>query len=253
MTKMAFAISLFLFLQSFFSMEIADESHLSHLNPLVTQTGDQSWNALLRKYVDSDGNVNYLGFKEDRAQLSEYLAYLAIHSPGANATREEKLVYYINLYNAATVLLIVENYPVGSIKDIKNPWDNKWINVGGKILSLGDIEHKILRKLEEPRIHFAINCASYSCPKLLNEAYSDGNLEILLEKATIEFINDPERNRINEDVAEISKIFQWYRSDFTTHGSLADYLNNYSKVQISADTKIRYIKYNWGLNESKRK
>ena len=234
------------------SMEYMEDRLHSAFTFTVQQTGHESWDALLGKHVDSEGNVNYLGFKEDRSQLADYLAYLALKNPGATATKEEKLVYYINLYNAATVLLIIENYPVNSIKDIKSPWDRKWINVGGETMSLGNIEHKILRKLDEPRIHFAINCASYSCPKLLNKAYTLENLESLLEEATSDFINDSKRNRIDQDSVEISKIFQWYKSDFTAEGSLVEYINRYSKVQIGPDTKIQYIKYDWGLNESNR-
>ncbi len=227
------------------------DNHSSGLSREIYQTKNDSWNTLLRKHVDPEGSVNYRGFAEDRAQLEEYLAYLGENSPGESATKEEKLVYYINLYNAATVLLIVENYPVGSIKEIKSPWERKWIKVGSKTLSLNAIEHKMLRKLDEPRIHFAINCASYSCPKLHNKAYTLENLESLLDKAAREFINDPKHNRIDGDSAEISQLFKWYKADFTTKGSLVEYLNRYSETPIQEDTKIQYIKYDWSLNENK--
>ncbi|MGI9547944.1 MAG: DUF547 domain-containing protein, partial [Flavobacteriaceae bacterium] len=101
----------------------------------------ESWDALLQKYVDDEGNVDYLGFKQEESELDQYLVYLAQNAVADGNSKEEKLVYYINLYNAGTVKLILDNYPVGSIKDIKSPWDRKWIMVGEKVLSLGAIEH----------------------------------------------------------------------------------------------------------------
>ncbi|MEN8799012.1 MAG: DUF547 domain-containing protein [Flavobacteriaceae bacterium] len=229
-----------------------DEETCDHARKLQAQTVlHEQWDVLLQKHVTASGNVNYSGFKEDDAQLLEYLSALAHGAPGENAAKEEKLVYYINLYNAATVKLILDNYPVRSIKDIKNPWDKKWIKVGDKLTSLGAIEHKILRKLDEPRIHFAINCASYSCPKLQNRAFSLEKLETQLNKASIEFVNDRSKNQIGETAAEISQIFKWYKSDFTTNGSLVGFINQYSHVPITAGVKVRYINYDWRLNEAK--
>lgn len=211
----------------------------------------QVWDELLMKYVDSEGNVNYLGFKNNSATLDSYLEQLAYNVPANSASREEKLVYYINLYNAATVKLILENYPLASIKDIVKPWDTKWVKTGEKTISLGHIEHKILRKLGEPRIHFAINCASYSCPKLSNRAYTLNNLEQQLQDASSDFINDPKRNRISEQNAEISEIFKWFKSDFTKEGSLRDYINQYSEAKIAEGTKLKFMNYDWSLNEAK--
>jgi hypothetical protein len=176
---------------------------------------------------------------------------LADNPPGNQAAGEAKLAYYINLYNAATVMLILENYPVRSIKDIKKPWDSAWIKLGEQTLSLGDIEHKILREMGDPRIHFAINCASFSCPKLRNSAYTAHGLEAQLEEATRDFIQDTTRNKIAEDSLELSKIFQWYKKDFTTEGSLVSYINNYTKVSINRQAKVSYITYNWSLNEGR--
>lgn len=211
----------------------------------------KDWDSLLQKYVNEDGNVDYEGFKKEKVTLSRYLKYLAENAPEESAKREEKLTYYINLYNAATVKLILENYPIASIKEIKNPWNRKWVKVGDRTISLGHIEHKILRKLNEPRIHFAINCASYSCPKLSRRAYTLDKLESQLESATIDFVNDNKRNRISRDNVAISEIFKWYKSDFTEDGDLIDYINRYSKITIAKGTKLQYIKYDWGLNEIK--
>ena len=244
-------ILLFLFLQPLQFLGDYEEGFIA--NGLMDESPElhKSWDSLLRKYVDSDGNVNYRAFKNDEAILDQYLEELSGQSPSDDASREEVLVYYINLYNAATVKLILLNYPVLSIKEIKSPWDKKWIKVGEKTISLGHIEHKILRKLDEPRIHFAINCASYSCPKLINKAFTTKNLEQLLEQASREFVNDKKRNRVGAESAEISEIFKWYKSDFTKKGSLTDYINLYSDVRIQDGTKLKYIQYDWSLNEAK--
>lgn len=242
---------LIIFLQPISAMGSTED--LSAHSPMVISYSSEhkGWNDLLQQYVDQEGNVDYKGFKNAESSLDQYLDYLANNAPGSSASKEEKLVYYINLYNAATVKLILLNYPVQSIKDIKSPWDKKWIKVGEEEVSLGAIEHKILRKLDEPRIHFAINCASYSCPKLSNQAYTISTLEVQLESATRDFINDRKRNRIEDGKAEVSEIFKWYKSDFTEKVSLKSYINQYAKEPIGPDTKLQYIKYDWSLNEIK--
>lgn len=210
-----------------------------------------SWNTLLSKHVDSEGNVDYSAFVEDKSKLEAYLSHLDKNPPVENWSKNEKLAYYINLYNAATVKLIIDNYPLKSIKDISSPWDKKWVMVGGKKLSLGNIEHKILRKMDEPRIHFAINCASYSCPKLVNKAFLPESMEMQLEEATIDFVNDSSRNKISENKVQLSNIFKWYKGDFTDNGTLIEYLNQYSKTKADKKAKVSYLTYDWGLNESR--
>jgi len=210
-----------------------------------------TWNDLLTKYVSNNGDVDYKGFLKDKAKLKSYLEYMAVNSPQANWSKKQKLVYYINLYNAGTVNLIIDNYPTKSIKDINKPWGKAIIKVGDKMYSLGDLEHKILRKMNEPRIHFAINCASYSCPKLINKAFTIANVEKMLEKATVDFINDPKRNIISADKLQLSNIFKWYKKDFTGKGTLIDYINPYLKNPVDKKTSISYLKYDWSLNEAK--
>ncbi len=210
------------------------------------------WDRLLNSFVDDNGNVNYIGFKKESGTLNQYLEQLGSNTVNEDWSREKKLTYYINLYNAATVKLILDNYPLASITDIPKPWDKKWIKYGGELISLGEIEHKILRKMNEPRIHFAINCASFSCPKLLNAAYTEDKLDKQLDMAAKAFINDPSHNVISENKVQLSRIFKWYKKDFEKNGSLILYLNQYLKSSISPDTKIEYIKYNWNLNESKQ-
>ncbi|MEL0644110.1 DUF547 domain-containing protein [Olleya sp. Ti.3.14] len=209
------------------------------------------WDELLQKHVSDNGNVNYKSFKTDHKKLLEYIHILALikSKPEFDSIlKVEKLAFWINAYNALTIDLIIKNYPVKSIKDIKDPWGQKLWKLGDKWYSLEDIEHEILRKMDEPRIHFAIVCASYSCPKLQNTAFIASNLETQLTLATQEFLSDTNRNEISENVLKLSKIFKWFSKDFEQNGSLIDFLNKYTDVTISAKAKISYKDYNWDLN-----
>ncbi|MEM0992488.1 MAG: DUF547 domain-containing protein [Bacteroidota bacterium] len=207
------------------------------------------WDALLQKYVTSTGKVNYAGIKGEEAKLDAYLEALKTNAPSSSWSRNEKLAYWINAYNAFTVKLIVDNYPVKSITDLHGgkPWDVKWIEIGAKTYSLNNIEHDIIRpQFKEPRIHFAVNCAAKSCPPLLNKAWTASNLGTYLNQQTRRFINNSVSNKITADVVQLSKIFEWYAKDF---GNLIAYLNKYSKTEIDADAKVSYLDYNWQLNK----
>jgi hypothetical protein len=217
----------------------------------------EAFTQLLNKHVNADGWVNYEGFIADSVQLNNYLLKIESNYPNEKTwSREEILAYWINAYNAYTVQLVVRNYPVASIKDIKpglafvnSVWDIKFISIQGELLDLNNIEHNILRKMDEPRIHFAVNCASYSCPKLLNEAYEANKIEKQLQQQAITFINDLTRNIITSDKATVSSIFNWFTGDFTQNGSLKDFINQYSKVPIGESTEIDFMEYNWNLNK----
>jgi hypothetical protein len=216
----------------------------------ATRTIDHTqWNALLSKYVSKEGKVNYKGFKKDEKALQQYLEVLQKNVPSDSWTKNEKLAYWINAYNAFTVQLILDHYPVKSIKDIKDPWGKEFIAIGNETYSLEDIEHEILRKMNEPRIHFAINCASYSCPNLLNQAYTTENMDEQLDTAAKHFVNDTSKNSISKEAVEISKIFDWFSGDFKINGTLEQFLNKYSDVNINKNVKIKYKEYNWSLNE----
>ncbi|MCB0737229.1 MAG: DUF547 domain-containing protein, partial [Bacteroidetes bacterium] len=129
-------------------------------------------------------------------------------------------------------------------------WKDKFFTIGGVKRSLDEIENQILRKdFTEPRIHFAINCASESCPKLYNQAFTADNLEKNLEKLAKGFVNDTKRNKITASSIEISEIFSWFKDDFTKSGTVIDYLNKYSTTKINKDAKISYLKYDWSLNK----
>jgi hypothetical protein len=241
--------TIFTVLISFF---FANTSSAENNKKLVFEKPNHTaWNSLSKKHINQNGDVNYKAFKKDEAQLDAYLKYLATNDPKSDWSKNEKLAYYINLYNAGTVKLILDNYPLKSIKDISKPWDKEWLKVGDKTYSLGQIEHEVLRKMDEPRIHFAINCASFSCPKLSNEAYTATNMQAKLNQATIDFVNDKKRNIITPNNAQLSAIFKWFKSDFTKNGSVIDFIQPYSKIKIGTKVKISYLVYDWSLNEIK--
>lgn len=207
------------------------------------------WNAILQNHVSENGNVDYNAIKTNKTELDIYIDYLSETIPDKTWTVNETLAYWINAYNALTIDLILRNHPTESIKDIKDPWDQRLWQFGEKSLSLNDIEHEILRKMNEPRIHFAIVCASVSCPKLQNEAFTADKLEEQLTNATKEFLADTSKNELSKDRIKISKIFKWFKKDFEQNGSLIDFLNRYSEVQISPNAKKSYTDYNWDLND----
>lgn len=216
------------------------------------------WDDLLSKHVDDKGKVNYKAFVEDSSRLNRYLDLLSSNPPAAEWTRNERLAYWINAYNAFTVKLIINNYPVKSIRDLhpslsipllNTVWHLKFFKIGGQDMNLNSIEHQILRKdFDEPRIHFAIVCASKSCPKLLNRAFIASEIEAQLHAQAKAFVNDNFRNKISTDKIELSKIFSWFKGDFTKKVSLIDFLNQYSDTPIKKDVKVRYLKYDWSLN-----
>ncbi len=207
------------------------------------------WNRLLAKYVSTEGKINYQGFKQDEKALKSYLWVLRNNMPANNWSKADKLAYWLNVYNAYTVKLIIDNYPIKSIKDIKKPWDLRFFRLGKKWYTLNDVEHQILRKMKDPRIHFGINCASFSCPPLLNKAFTAKNVDAALEKLAVTFINDPKRNTISANEIEISKIFSWFAKDFKKEGTIINFLNKYSKTKINKSAKKSFKDYNWDLNE----
>ncbi|MAQ75559.1 MAG: hypothetical protein CL613_04400 [Aquimarina sp.] len=210
----------------------------------------QLWTDLLQKHVSDDGLVDYEGFKNDQEQLTTYLTALSSNPPNEEWQVQELLAYYINLYNAYTVDLIIKNYPVKSIKDINGAWTKAIVPVGNRTMSLGGIENGVLRKMDEPRIHFAINCASISCPKLMNKAYTPTSINEQLDEAASEFINS-DKNRISSTSVKLSHIFKWYEKDYKTPStnSVIAYINQYTNTKINIDANIEYLEYDWNLNK----
>ncbi|MEM9547620.1 MAG: DUF547 domain-containing protein [Bacteroidota bacterium] len=207
-----------------------------------------SFAKLLKTHVSPSGVVNYAALKGDEAQLDSYLKLLEGMPPATTWSSEQELAYWINAYNAYTLKLILDNYPVKSITDLHGgkPWDVKWINIDGKSLSLNNIENDIIRpKFNEPRIHFAVNCAAKSCPPLLNDAYVDSKLNAQLESQTKKFINNASFNTLSKNEIEVSKIFEWYKVDF---GDIASFVLRYANTTVKPGAVVKFKEYDWALN-----
>lgn len=223
------------------------------------QISHKQWDQLVKKHVTTNGTVNYKGFVTDKEHLDAYLTLLSNNPPKDSWSKNEVLAYWINAYNAFTVKLIVKHYPVESIKDlggaiykVNTSWDIKFINIGGEELDLNNIEHQKIRgQFKEPRIHFAVNCASISCPRLRNEAFTADKLDAQLTDQTKYFLNNKVKNDLSDPAKpKVSKLFTWYSGDFKVNGkSVIDFINLYSKTKIPEGTSLDYLDYNWKLNE----
>lgn len=213
-----------------------------------------AWDELLKKHVNEKGFVNYTAFKKDHGVLNNYLQYLNDNAPIKTTSINEQFAYYINLYNAATVDLILENDIPASIKDISGPLGQVWlvehVMINNKAYSLAAVEKNVLQQMGDPRIHFAINCASFSCPKLQNQAFTAVNINTLMEKGASEFVNTDKNDLSSPANPKLSKIFDWYKSDFTDTGvSVIEYINKYADSPIKPDASITYKEYDWSLNK----
>lgn len=218
------------------------------------QAQTSTFNTLLQKNVSKSGYVNYKELKKSEGTLDTYLTHLKNTTPSSSWSKNKQKAFWINAYNAYTLKIILENYPVKSITKIKKKGKTAWkipfAEVGGKTYTLDHIEHKILRKkLFDPRIHVGVNCASGSCPKLHNKAFTEKNIDAELDVLIKAFINDPKRNNLSKkNMIHISEIFNWFKVDFTKKGSVIDYINKYANEKIDSDAKIHYLPYKWNLN-----
>jgi len=210
----------------------------------------QKLDAFLSKYVTYSGKVNYSSIKANKSELTAIIKEFENNYPDGTFSHTEKLCYWINAYNIYTIKLIVDNYPTTSITKITaKPWNKKFIKLGGTSYSLNNLENDIIRKnYNEPRVHFALNCASKSCPVLLNKAYTPSKLYGQLVSQTKRFLSDTSKNKFGEKEVQISKIFDWYKEDFTKDGTLFDFLNKYLTNKLS-DQKVSYMDYSWDLNK----
>ena len=214
---------------------------------------------ILSKYVNN-GVLDYQGFKNEEAKLDEYLAVLE-NTNVSQLSRNEQFAFYVNAYNAWTIKLILGDYPgIKSIKDLGNifrsPWKKEIVRVNGKVFTLDAIEHEILRaQFKDPRVHFAINCASKSCPPLISEPYEGSTLNRQLDDATRAFINDPKSNYLKGNKLNVSRIFKWFSEDFNDDviGFFLKYAEGDFKKELEAQRdklKIVYLSYDWSLNGS---
>ncbi|MDY8134763.1 DUF547 domain-containing protein [Aquimarina sp. 2201CG5-10] len=198
--------------------------------------------------VSEDGKVDYEGIMKDSSLFYKYFMHLSENPPTEQWNKEEKLAYWVNAYNAIALKMIIDNYPVESINDLHDPWKQRFFKINGKKYCLDEIEHQILRKMNEPRIHFLINCAANSSPRLLNMAYTPENINDALENMTKEFINDPSKNIITDKKVSLSQIFEWYKDDFN-NGEVVSFINEYSDVKIEKVPRKSYKPYDWKLNK----
>ncbi len=212
---------------------------------------------LLEKYVQ-DGTVDYQGFKNAEIKLDQYLELIE-ETDTKKLSRDEQFAFYINAYNAWTIKLILTGYPgIKSIKDLgsifKSPWKKQIARINGDIITLDHIEHAILRpKFKDPRVHFAVNCASKGCPPLRPEPYRSNILEQQLDEMTQAFINDSRRNRLEGRTLYVSSIFKWFSEDFNNDvvGFFLKYAQEDLKKQLAdskSKIKVRYLDYDWSLN-----
>ncbi len=240
----------------------------------------QPWQALLSQHVKSINNdhstaVDYAGFKKEEVKLNNYLTSLSNidQSTFEQWSNAKQLAFLINAYNAWTVSLILTEYPdLKSIKDLgslfSSPWSKEFVSLLGKKRSLDEVEHELIRgsgNYPDPRIHFAVNCASIGCPALRGEAYTEGKLEQQLQQQTIRFLSDESRNKLTTKELQISSIFKWYGGDFEKDfrgtNSLTSFILLYSDVLNLTETQqkllktnqvdIDFLDYNWDLNAAR--
>ena len=263
-----FCVSGFISIESLFAPDAKLwERWLAHEPQSTATIGFGDWNRLLSVYVrPSESGVNHFDYAEvtpeDREALDAFLARMAAISISRHA-RQEQLAYWINLYNALTVRVILDHYPVDSIRDIgispglfaKGPWGKKLITVEGEELSLNDIEHRILRPIwRDPRIHYAVNCAAIGCPNLQPTAYTGQQVESRLDAAARDYVNDPRGVFIANGRVTVSKIYDWFGEDFGgTASAVLAHLTQYAEPALAARLEeigeIHDTAYDWRLNE----
>lgn len=215
------------------------------------------WNELVKAYVTPQGMVDYAAFKRLEKFLDSYLLMLS-SVPLDALERDEKLALLINAYNAGTVKLIIENWPLKSIKDIpeEKRWKAERWNIGGKVYSLDQLENEVIRKqFNDPRVHFALNCASIGCPRLRDEAYTGDKLDKQLDEQVRFSLKDPRWLRFDEsaNVVHVTKIFEWFPEDFKAYGSreafIAKYLPAVKKaLDEKKPLKLEFLDWDWSIN-----
>ncbi len=222
-----------------------------------SQVEEKVYNSLLKAHVSLNGKVDYKALKKNEEIIDVYLAHLYKQIPGKNWSSNKAKAFWLNAYNAYTVKQVLNHYPVKSIRDIKqgnkNAWEISFAKIGGHTYTLDYIEHKILRRWhDDPRIHVGINSASASGPRFPNFLFTEENVDNKLNYLMKTFVNDRSKNKLSANRVEISKIFDWYKEDFSTSGDLGAYLNKYSVVKIDNSAQIKFMDYDWSLNEYRK-
>jgi hypothetical protein len=231
-----------------------------------------TWQGLLDAYVAPDpAGVNLVDYEalaadaEDTGKLAGYLDYLQALDP-RGYSRAEQMAYWINFYNALTVKVVLDGYPVDTIRDIHEgvvpytgPWDDVHAEVAGEDLTLNHMEHGILRPIwRDERIHYAVNCAAYGCPHLLDTAFTAENTEELLDAGARDYVNNPRGvDVVDDDFIVISSIYDWYAEDFgNTEESIKEHLIQHAEEELAVflegfEGAIEYD-YDWSLNRQGR-
>lgn len=229
----------------------------------------KAWDSFLARHVrrDSQGvaRLNYGGVStEEQQSLKRYIEAMSTVTT-AELTQDAQLAYWINFYNALTVDVVLDNYPVASIREIRDsvldlgPWEDKRIEINGQALSLHDIEHGVVRPLwsDAPEAHYLLNCASVGCPNLPGRAYTGQNIQEMLRSAATEYVNDAQRGAFFDGRGRllVSKIYAWYRDDFGgSDRSIIEHLMRYAepalKEKLRGSTKISSYVYDWSLNDT---
>ena len=244
------------------------ETWLAHNQRSTQKVNHQDWNDFLaNNVVLADDGINRIAYatvsKQDKEKLQSYIAAMQ-KVPVSQLTRDEQLAYWINLYNAVTVSVVLEHYPVATIRDIDispgffadGPWGKKLLNVEGKALSLNDIEHGILRPIwKDPRIHYAVNCASVSCPDLSATAYSAENMSQQLDNAAVRYIAHPRAVRFTDEGVIVSSIYSWFQHDFGMQESdVIKHIQQYASRDVANKLNGTMFfagdEYDWSLNDS---
>jgi hypothetical protein len=248
--------------------ELAGKQWPANQQVSIEDISHESFDALLQKYVNENGMVDYRAWHKnqtDRDTLKSYLENLSKANPNAKAADAAKLAFWINAYNALTIEGILRVYPTTSIRNHTaklfgyNIWKNLHLYSGNSRINLDDIEHKVLRKMNEPRIHFAIVCASIGCPRLLNKAYTADQLENQLVTNTTDFFSRSQNLQVDvkNSKLNLSEIMNWFGSDFgdsTTKQikTIAPYFPENTKTLVSKGKfSVGYLDYNWQLNAQK--
>jgi len=243
-----------------------------------TKVDHATWDGLLKKYVKPDGTglnrVDYAGFKaEGHTALKAYVKSLEAVQV-RDLARAEQYAFWANLYNAKTIDVVLDHYPVDSIRKISikegffgflkksvgfgGPWKAKIMKVAGKELSLDDVEHGILRPIfKDPRVHYAVNCASIGCPNLRTSAFTAENLEAELDAGAREYVNNLRGIAVRDGSVTASSIYNWFQSDFggSAEGVLA-HVRKYATPELAAKlegvTSVANYAYDWNLNDVKK-
>lgn len=238
----------------------------AHDNANNSDIAHDVWDRWLTRNVvvggDGINRVRYGSISaSDKTALADYLTRMQ-NLPISKYSRSEQRAYWINVYNAATIKVVLDKYPINSIKDIKlggffgagGPWNAKLLKIQGQDLTLNDVEHRILRPIwKDPRTHYAVNCASLGCPNLANRSYTGARTDVMLDIAAKAFVNHPRGARVNGGSLEVSSIYEWFKADFGgTDAAVIAHLKRFANPSLATSlagiSKISGDSYDWGIN-----